>query len=396
MTATGTISVEPTTRAALLDAVAAIRPTLDASAAESERLGTLAPAAVDALHAAGIFRVQRPTELGGIEVDPITEMEVFEAVTAADTASGWCAFIGSGNAAMLGAYLPDGGVTRVFDNGDQLCGAGSFFPAGVAVAENGGYRLSGRWRFCSGVRHSGWLWLGAVIRRGEGGSGAAPGAPETRFVTIPVSDATIHDNWQVTGLSGTGSCDISVSDVYVPEEMTFQWDSHAPNPRRGDPLFSLAVQGLFAKYHIAFALGVARRALEELVRLVTETKGAWRSSPLLERQVVHRLVGELDLKLSGARELAHARYRAVWTRLQAGEAIDMATQVELQAISNHVTDLAVEIAGAAFRYGGAGALFTPNILERLLRDIQAAGQHIFVGDVNYETHGKHLLGLAAT
>lgn len=66
---------------------------------------------------------------------------------------------------------------------------------------------------------------------------------------------------------------------------------------------------------------------------------------------------------------------------------------ELQAITAYITDLAVSIATAAFRYGGGGALYQPNVLERLLRDILAAGQHIAVGDQSYEVHGRHLLGL---
>ena len=373
MTAPATVPTEiATTRARLLDAVAAIRPTLEASAADSERLATLAPAAVDALHAAGFFRLQLPAELGGMELDPITQMEVLEAVTAADTASGWCTMIGATSIGVPGAFLPEFGVAKVFTDERVPCAGSSFFPAGIAVEENGGYRVRGRWRFCSGVRHSAWLWLGAVVQRENGADPNGTEPPETRFMTVPVADVTIHANWDVVGLRGTGSCDVEFENLFVPEELTFQWDMFAPKPHRGGAIYGQGVLSFIAKEHIGFALGVARRALDELIHLVTRTKGAYRPSPLLERQVVHGLVGELDLKLSAVRELAHARYRAVWTRLQAGETIDLATQVELQAIASHVTNLAVEIAAAAFRYGGAGALFTPNILERLLRDIQAA------------------------
>ncbi len=172
-----------------------------------------------------------------------------------------------------------------------------------------------------------------------------------------------------------------------------QTDFSEPKPYRGGPLYLQAVLGFIAWSHIGFALGIARRALDELIQQITLTKGMYRPSPLLERQVVHRLVGKFDLDLVAARLLAHDRYRTVWRRLDAGLPIDAATYAELQVIALYVTDLATEIATAAFRYGGAGALYEPNILERLLRDIQAAGQHIFVSDVNYEVQGAHVLGL---
>ncbi|RIK25540.1 MAG: hypothetical protein DCC55_40535 [Chloroflexi bacterium] len=380
-------------RKVLLDAVEQIRATLVASADDSEQRATLSPTAVDALDASGILRLKLPASLGGAEADPVTQMEVIEALATIDTASAWCAMVGATSVALLGAFLPEPGVQRVFTNGEAPIAAISIFPAGVAVAMDDGYRVNGRWRFCSGIRHAAWVSVGAVVQHPEQSAAGTGEPPEVRFVALPVPEVTIHDNWQAMGLKGTGSCDISVTDSFVPHELTFQWDMFNPLPQRGGPLYRLPVISFVANEHIGFALGVARRALDELIHQVQRTKGVYRASALQERQIVHRLVGKLDLELSAVRSLAIERYRAAWRQIEAGKQIDGACQAELRSIATYVTDLAVNSATAAYRYGGAGALFQPNTLERLLRDIHAAAQHMLVGDDTYEAHGQYILGL---
>lgn len=380
-------------RARLLQAVAEIGPILAASADESERLATLAPAAVEALKASGLMPLKVPAVLGGLETDPITQIEVIEAMAQFDTASAWCATIGYTSVAMLGAYLPDGGAQQVFGNGEIPLAASSVMPAGVAVPVSGGYRVTGRWRFCSGVRHSAWITLGAAVQHPDQSAAAPSGPPELIFVVLPVSMVTIHDNWHAMGLKGTGSCDVSVTDIFVTGEFTYPFEMNNPVPQRGGALYRLPIIAFVANEHAGFALGVARRALDELLQMATRTRGAFRASPLQDRQVVHRLVGKFDIELAAARALLLERYGAAWRQVESGQQTDAACVAELQAIAAYITDLAITITTAAFRYGGGGALYQPNVLERLLRDILAAGQHIAVGDQSYEVHGRHLLGL---
>jgi alkylation response protein AidB-like acyl-CoA dehydrogenase len=383
------------TRAELLDAVARIGPQLAASSNESETQATLSGAAVAALETAGLFRLKLPVALGGAEADPMTQMAVIEALAAIDTASAWCAMVGATGAALLGAFLPEPGLQSTHRNGRLPLAAVSFFPGGVALAEDGSYRLSGRWRFCSGIRHAELVSVAAILEHpgGQHAPAAPAGPPDVIFLAVPVSDVTIHDNWHAMGLKGTGSCDISITNCSVPQQMVFRWDLARPQPQRGGNLYRMGVLAFVACEHIGFALGVARRALDELIRQVNDTRGVYRPSALQDRQVVHRLVGRFDLELAAARALAFERYSATWQRAEAGAQVDAAAQAELQAIATYTTDLAANMAGAAYRYGGASALYQPNILERLLRDIQAAAQHIAVSDAAYETHGKHRLGL---
>lgn len=378
-------------RAALLQAVAEIGSTLAASADESERLATLAPDAVEALRASGLMGLKLPAILGGLETDPITQMEVIEALAYIDTASAWCATISYTSVAMPGAYLPDAGAQQIFGDSAIPFAASSIMPGGVAVPVKGGYRVMGRWRFCSGVRHAEWITLGAVLQDGDHPTANGDGPPSVIMVVLPTSTVTIHDNWQVAGLRGTGSCDVSVDSQYVAEAFTYPFELEMPLPQRGGALYRLPVIAFVANEHAGFALGVARRAMGELIRMATRTRGAFRPSPLQERQVVQRMVGKFEIELAAARALIFDRYAEGFQQVAVGGQLDAARVAELQAITTHITDLAVTIATAAFRYGGGGALFQPNILERQLRDILAAGQHMIVGDGVYEVYGRHVL-----
>src|SRR5262245_16733656 len=151
-----------TKRQFLLDAVDSIGKTLRASGAQSEELGTLAPEAVDALVRTGMFRLKLAEEMGGAEADPVTEMLVLEALAYHDFTSAWCTMVGATAVASLGTFLPPAGLEKVFKNGQVPTAAISFFPAGRAVRDGDSYRVNGRWRFNSGIRHAEWVHGGTV------------------------------------------------------------------------------------------------------------------------------------------------------------------------------------------------------------------------------------------
>jgi alkylation response protein AidB-like acyl-CoA dehydrogenase len=377
----------------LLDEVARIGPTLQASGAKSEELGTLAPEAVAALRDAGMFRLKLPMAVGGAEADPLTEMLVLEGLAYHDFTSAWCTMVGTTGIASLGAFLPHAGLDVVFANGQIPTASISFFPAGRAVREPGGFRLNGRWRFNSGIRHSEWVVGGTVVEGTEAENG---GRPIVMFSALPAKDATLYDNWGgVTGLRGTGSVDFSVENYHLPEHFGFVWDLLKPKPRRGGPSYLLPPFSYVAKEHGSVAIGAARRALDELIKIATTTRGTFRSSKLDERQVVHRQIAEADLKLRAARALMHERYGQLWDKVNGGELPDGADIADVRAIALHATDVAVATATMAFHFAGATGLHHPHVIGRLLRDLNTAGIHQVMSDTAYENHGKFRLGLPA-
>jgi len=379
-------------RKLLLERVEAIAPVLRASGPKSEEQGALAPEAVQALRDNGLFKLKLCAELGGAEADPLTEMLVLEAIAYHDFTSGWCAMVGATSLAGLGAFLPTAGLAQVFKDGHVPTASISVFPAGRATREGEGYRVSGRWRFNSGIRHAEWVIGGSLI---EGGAGNG-GKPQAILIAMPKQDVTLYDNWTTaSGLRGTGSGDCSVEKLYVPRDLTFSWDLMNPKPLRGGPSYLMPPFAYVAKEHGSVAIGGARRALDELITIATTTRGTFRASKLDERQVVHRFIGEADLKLRSARALMHERYAALFDKLLAGQRPDAADIADVRAIAVHATDVAVWIATQAYHFAGNTGLHHPHVIGRLLRDLNTAGIHQVMSDTAYENHGKIRLGLPA-
>jgi indole-3-acetate monooxygenase len=377
----------------LLAHVERIAPILRASGGKSEEIATLAPEAVSALRDAGLFQLKLPAVMGGAEADPVTEMLVLEAIAYHDFTSGWCTMVGATAVASLGAFLPQAGLDRVFVNGHIPTAAISFFPAGRAVRESGGYRVSGRWRFNSGIRHSEWVVGGTVVEESESENG---GKPLVIFTAFPTAEVTIYDNWtDVVGLRGTGSCDCSVENYHVPEHLSFVWDLLEPKPRRGGSSYLFPPFSFVAKEHGSVAIGSARRALDELINIATTTRGTFRSSKLDERQVVQRKIGEADLKLRAVRALMHERYEELHRKASAGQSVDGADVADVRAMAVYATDIAIEVTTMAYHFAGNTGLRHPHVLGRLLRDLNTAGLHQVMSDTSYENHGKVRLGLPA-
>jgi len=382
-----------TKREALLAHVERIAPILQASGGKSEELATLAPEAVSALREAGLFHLKLPAVMGGAEADPVTEMMVLEAIAYHDFTSGWCTMVGATAVASLGAFLPEAGLDRVFRDGRIPTASISFFPAGRAVRQNGGYRLSGRWRFNSGISHAEWVVGGTVV---EGTEDENAGRPLVIFAVIPATDVTLYDNWRdVVGLRGTGSGDCSVENYQLPEHFSFVWDLLAPKPRRGGPAYLFPPFSYVAKEHGSVAIGAARRALDELIKIATTTRGTFRSSKLDERQVVHRQIAEADLKIRAARALMHERYEQLYEKVGTGQLPDGADIADVRAICLHATDVAINVATMAYHFAGNTGLHHPHVLGRLLRDLNTAGLHQVMSDTAYENHGKFRLGIPA-
>jgi indole-3-acetate monooxygenase len=372
-------------RRALLNAVECVRDNILSAADEAEAMATLPKATVNALYKAGLFALKLPAVLGGAEADPATQMDVIEAIARLDASVAWCVMIGATTIAMPAVFLPDATVAQMFAEGHVPMAAGVLMPTGRAVPADGGYVVSGRWAFASGIRHAEWVSAAArVLRKG--------GEPsEVRWVVLPVSEAQIHDNWQVVGLKGTGSCDFSVSDHFVPEEFTFDIQQQ---PRRGGPLYRLGIPGFVANEHAAFALGVGRRALDAIAALAqSKRRGFGQPSALASRAAFQHDLGKCDLRLRAARALAMEIFEQAWKTVCVGEMPSVRLQAEMRGVAAFATEAALDVVTRSFRYAGGTAVYLTHILQRSLRDLNTAAQHLMVSNSAYENYGECLLGL---
>ncbi len=373
-------------RRRLLDGVASIHATLEAQVEAEEKAATLSAESVAALAEAGVLAMKLPRELGGFEADPSTQILVLEALAEINASASWCTMVGATGIGLPGAFLDDAAVSKIFAGGRIPRAATVAMPMGKARVEEGGYRLSGRWPFASGIRHADWLGAGARVES----VGDEP--PEIRVMIFPAACVEIHDNWQVAGLEGTGSCDFSVEDIHVPANFT--WARGVDEQKRGGPLYRIEFPGFVVNEHAGFALGLARRALNGLIEIAGRRRGfTAAASSLAGREAVQRMIGRSELRLQAARGLAIEINDAAWATVSAGEPVPPRLQGEMRAIATHCTEEAVDIITDAFRYAGGRGIYRASPLQRALRDINVAAQHLMVSEIAHENLGRLILGL---
>lgn len=373
------------TRETLLAAAKSIAPLLTAQAPADEENDTLTPETVDALEQAGMFRLKLPAALGGAEADPATQILVLEELAYANAAASWCTMVGATAVALPGAFLPDTAVGEMFKDRTVPRGAIVAMPVGKTGIVEGGFRLTGRWPFASGIRHSEWLAAGAMVER--------DGTNERHMMVFPTAAAKIHDNWQVAGLKGTGSCDFSTEDLFIPD--SFTWKLPAERPQRGGPLYRIDHPGFVANEHAGFAIGVGRRALDAFTAQESGKRRGYtdKRANLASRPAVQRLIGEGSLRLRAARSLALEVNEDAWKTVCAGNTLTLRQQGDLRAVATQATDVALDVVTQAFRYAGGGAIYQKSILQQCLRDMNAAAQHLMVSEVAYENLGQIILGV---
>jgi indole-3-acetate monooxygenase len=368
----------------LLAQVEAIAPILAEHALDSERLGRLDDDTMQALGNTRLLRFICPRELGGDEADPVTQMEVLEALARIDASAGWVIGILAGVSALAGAFLPAGCAQRIFANGVPPM-AGLIVPRGRAEPVDSGYRVNSRWAFGSGILHADWVLAGALVCGKDA-------VEEVRVIMLPREQVVVHDNWQVAGFKATGSCDYSIEDVFVPHEMTFSMsDCELGKSVTGGLPFRVGFPAWVASFHFGVALGVARRSLDEIIKQAATKGRFFQPSPLATYPHVQFALGRAELELASARALALRVLSRIWDEVCAGRTPPPEQQAETRAASAYVTEIAQHVVTVAFQAAGGGALFDTNPLQRCFRDAFAAGQHFLVSQSSYRALGQFKL-----
>ena len=366
----------------VIETLAPIVPRIRAAADEIEARRRLPLDLVGALAGAGVFRLCVPRSLGGGEAHPRVLLDVIETVAAADGSAGWCVMIGA-TSGVVSAYLAPDVAREIYGDPGTITG-GVFAPRGTAVVEGDAFRVSGRWPFASGSEHCAWLMAGCLVRDG--------GPPRPRMMLVPASEARILDTWNVTGLRGTGSHDMTLDDVRVPAERSMSLIDD--RPRVDGALYAFPVFGLLAIGIAAVAVGIARAAIDELVRLAREKSPQGSSRTLAERGVVQAQVAEAEALVRSARAFLHEAIDEAWAVAAARGAITPSERVGLRLAATHATTSAARATDLMYAAGGGTAIYATSPLQRCFRDVHVATQHVMVAGATYELTGRLLLGLA--
>lgn len=376
---------------ALLASALLLSSFISEQSAVGESQGRLTDGVVDALRRGGLFSLFVPKELGGAELWPAQGIEIIEAVSRADGSTGWVLMATQVAMASCGAYLAPAAAKTVFKNHIPMI-AGQGAPVGRADSEGDGYLLNGSWGYGSGLLHSEWIHTGAIVHS-NGTPRINPGTQttEARIFIVPKAQAQLKNNWDVLGLRSTGSVDYSLHGVFVAEEFTHFLNANRPHT--GGDLYRIGIIGFAAIGHTGFALGIARRTLDEIAALATSQSG--RPTPVAGSgggESFQLQYGRAEGQLHAARAFAFDIWHKIQRALEAGNDPTV-RQITLARLAfNHANSVATSIANFAFEFGGGAALRVGN-LQRCFRDQRTAAQHITASEIIVRECAKELLGL---
>ncbi len=369
---------------------------LSAAADQTEEMRRLPQETETWLHEAGLFKILQPERLGGFELDYVALVDICEALARADASVAWNVANLSSHHWMLGMF-PPAAQSAVWDNNPDALIASSFiFPAGKASPEEGGYRLTGRWPFCSGVDPSSWNMLGAVVASQVDGD-----PPEYRIFLVPRHHYEIQDTWFATGLKGTGSKDVEVKDVFVSQDMTLgvgeiSGGATPGSQTNGSALYRLPVFALFPFVLSGCALGNAQACLDDFVQWTGQRASKYSGTQLSQLQSVRIHIAAAGARIDAARRIMRGICIEAMQDAQNNHVPDLLTKTRYRRDGAFAVGLCTEAVDGLFSASGAGALYTGRRLQRQFRDAHAINAHIaFNFDAAGSNNGSVELGLAS-
>lgn len=348
-----------------------------ADKAESER--RLPPETATALADAGLFTMCLPVAYGGPGTGPVAMIDAVVEVATGDGSAGWCAGIASTTSSLAAFLEPD--VARSVFPGPTTASGGVFAPNARGVSTGDGFRVTGRWQWGSGTQHCDWIVGGAMCDDGT-----------QRVCFFSPDQVEFHDTWHTAGLRGTGSLDFSVTDAYVPSQLTILpgvGGAHVDEPIAHFPNFTLLALGVAAT-----GVGVARRALDELRGLAAGKTPQFSSRTLAESGFAQTEFARAEARWRAARSLLRDEVGAAWDQAVAGGSVPVDQRVAMRLAAAHAATECVAATDAAWTLAGGSAVYDTSVLGRCVRDAHVVTQHIMVAPKLNETLGKHLLGVA--
>jgi indole-3-acetate monooxygenase len=375
---------ETLTGSAIFTRVNEIDSLLREHADEATRARHLTTPVVDAMRWAGVFRMAMPAAWGGPELDGCTQTEVIERLARADASAAWCAMIGV-ESGFFASYIDEGAARELYPELDMIS-AGFQGPAGKLEVCDGGYRLSGRWSFGSGITHADVIVGGAtVFQDGQPRLGPS-GRPEHRVAMLPAQHWQVLDTWDPEGLAGSGSHDYTIDETFVPEEYTF-----IPGEcRRSEPLY--AWYGMSVACGVGVVLGTAAEALVKAREVLAGKTSKATMRPVTEEPFILSGVARAAAMIGAARSYVFDTLGDISETLEAG--LDLSFDQRARWAGSVVN------AGIACRDAvqllvdtvGSAALRRSSPLNRHLRDLNMIAQHGLTQRRVWEWSGALLFG----
>lgn len=375
-----------------------LAPVIAANADRTERERRIADDVIAAIDKAGIPRMLMPASLGGGAADILTFNRVIETLAAADGSTAWC--VAQSLASSHAAGFLDPRIAReIFGAPEAIIAWGP--PGGPTKAQvvDGGYRVSGKWRFASGSANATWMGGHSQVYERDGSPRLdAAGRPVMRTMMFRPAQATIHDTWHVIGLRGTASNDYEVKDLFVTEPYT-TWRDQASDRREQGPLYNIPLLTLYGIGFSGIALGLADASLRAFMTLAQTKKpggGIGSQQVLRDNAVIQSKVAQATGRLAGARTLLHENLRDIWETSSNAGTFSLEQRAMLRVAITGAMDNAREVVDFAYHAAGTTGIFQGSAFERRFRDLHTALAQGQAHLSNFESAGQALFGIEPT
>lgn len=336
----------------------------------------------------GFYRMCAPVGLGGTGTDPAVQAEVCEILGRGNGSAAWCVFIGaSSQYSFVG--LDPAQLAIVLDNPNVVT-SGVFATSGTAVpAEHDGqpgFVVNGSWTWGSGCHNAQWISGGVRVDPTDGDP------YEARAYFLP-PEIDIEDNWHTAGLRGTGSSTYHAHDLWLAQERVT--DPRRRSPHADEPIYRFPQFAVLCAPIGSLCLGMARGSIDEVLQIAAEKTPTGSRRTLGQRALLHRDVAVADTKLRAARSLLYDELRSTWQHVET-ERPTIEHRRLLRTAVVHAVSTAAEVIDRMHTVVGGSSVFEDSCLQRNLRDVHVATQHMMVAEPVMELAGRVMLGLDDT
>lgn len=375
----------------LIERARALVPALRERARAAEELRQLPDATIQDAAEAGFFQAYVPKRYGGHEIDFRYGPQITRELARGCLSSAWViSFLNQHNWQL--ALFPDSAQQRVWADRPYMLAPTNIVPGGTATPVDGGYRVSGKWPWSSGVMHANWFVATTVVP-GEGT------VQDERYLLMPIEQTTVLDVWEVSGLAATGSNTVIVEDVFVAEEMQVSvaamLDGTAPGFAVNDNAVWLVPMVLLLDFNslIAASVGAAEGALEIFIEEMQKKQISYGGGAAVDSSAIQMRIGRAQLKITSIRNLLDVTLAEIDDRTRAGDPLSEFERLEMVACGTHIIHNARWIVDEICEGAGSSINFLSHPLQRVRRDLNVLASHGLVNfDRGIEAYGKVLLG----
>ncbi len=380
----------------LYKAASDLAPVLRERSAETAALGRLPDATLASMQEAGFFRIMQPARYGGFEMDPEVFFRVQMILAEGCMSTAWVLGVVAIHNWQL-ALFDDRAQQDVWGDDQSTLISSSYMPVGKVERVEGGYRLSGHWGFSSGSRHCDWAFLGAMIPPAEDG-----GVPDYRTFLVPRADYEIVENWNVSGLEGTGSNDIVVRDAFVPEYRThrsidgFNCDSPG-NAVNDHYIYRLPFGQIFVRAVSSSGIGCLKGVVDSYIAVNRDRVGLNDGNRIASDPDAQMALAEAIAAIDECQTIMFRNFDQMVAAARSGRQLDIDTRIKMRFDAAAVSRKCADAINHMFNACGAQGIFRDHPLNRAWLDINAGRQHVANNPFKFGRNlGGTMMGLPNT